>query len=80
MHTKAELVAAKPTYDTFKCEKCDRGHPTAEALRKHKGRCKLVQEKAEQEQREEEELAESEHSEAYKERPSKAREYLQKAN
>ena len=25
--------------DTFKCEYCDRGHPSKEALRKHLSRC-----------------------------------------
>jgi len=38
-HTKSELFYVKTLIETFKCEGCNKGHHTAEALRKHIPRC-----------------------------------------
>ena len=46
-HTKEERDDAKQAVSTFKCEKCGRGHQTANALYKHRPRCEQAPEKVE---------------------------------
>ena len=41
-HTPNERDKAKTKISTHKCELCERGHNTSEALRKHKYRCKAI--------------------------------------